>query len=133
MVFTNYQNDFEGVYYTVPFIFFISETNNTENSYTIQEIVPLAIQGVLFNLDNASNQKLVGCYLPKDISPRLIKIYADDNNVYSFMFPFNYADTNFVSTINQIRESLIIMRYTVIGEKINTDKLNFILKINGYV
>lgn len=133
MVFTDYENDFGIVYYAIPFIFFVSTTNNTENQYTLTELVPLAIQEVLVNLiDTNDGIPSVGCSLPKDITPRTIKVYADDNNSYNFLFPVSFASPIYNRATLEMNENPIINRYTINGEKINTQKLNFILRINGY-
>ena len=132
MAFVDYQSDFGVVYFTTPFIFFVEETNNIENQYTVIELVPQLIQNVLIELGTNNEEVSLGCTIPSDITPRKVKVYADDNNIYSFMFPFNFSTTDFSGSIEQMNQNTVINRFTVIGEKINTQKLNFLLKINGY-
>lgn len=130
MAFVSYTSDFGIVYYAIPFSFFIKENNNAVNNYTLNDLVPQSILNVLQELN--SQDKIIGCILPKDIKPRMVEVKADDNNIYSFMFPFNFTDINFNGSILEMNENEIIREYTIIGEKIKTNKLNFILGINGY-
>lgn len=128
MPFINYKNDFGVVYYTVPFVFNISENNNTVDQYTLTELVPALLLADLIELGAIAK----GCPLPSDIIYRRVRVVADDNNIYTFMFPYNFSDTNFTGCIAQLQASAIVKEFTVIGEKIKFNKLNHILGINGF-